>query len=166
MKKVSCFLCFIIVFIVQGQTLAAMETKLQTELTIKDLTFGVRFEYTEYMASSIHIGSSINMNTEGIPLGFVARIRQSFFLPKLPIELAICSELEAFNSDTGFLILPSIGANLGVRFTLLKQDFLFSVGYRFGFTEYLESYKGELISVKRIDRINAFPLYLGLIWKI
>jgi len=159
------FFSLILIFLISGQQAQAQDIQLQTQLTLKDITFGIRVEYTGYMASSLNIGPSLNMKAEGIPLGGVVRVRQSFFLPDFPLEIAAVGELEMFNSDGGFVCLPGIGGDLGLRFAFLKQDLLLTAGYRYGFTEFLESYQGDQISVERIERIYTMPIHIGLTWK-
>jgi len=102
-KKYLYFLSLFMVFIISGQALQALDIQLQSELTIKDLSFGIRLEYSEYTASSANFGPSLNLNAEGLPLGGMMRIRQSFFLPELPFEIAVAGEVEIFNSDGGLV---------------------------------------------------------------
>ncbi|WP_215904760.1 hypothetical protein [Sphaerochaeta pleomorpha] len=147
------------------QSLGATEVTQQSQITVKDLTYGVRFDYSTYMASSIQGGVSFVKEAESLPLGGVVRIRQSFFLPSSPFELGVFGELTGFNSDGGFLILPALGVDLGWHFTFLRQDLLFTIGCRYGYVEYSEGYQGSELSVERIDRITSKALHFGLAWR-
>ena len=146
------------------QSLQATGIQQQSQLTLKDLTYGVCFNYSPYTESSIQGGIAFVKEAENLPLGGIVRLRQSFCLPSYPFELGLSGELTGFQSDGLFVILPALGVDLGWHVTFCRQDLLLTVGLQYGYVEFSEYYQGADLSVERIDRITARALQLGLTW--
>lgn len=148
-----------------GQALFGQNLHSVVSVSSEEVAGGVALDHGESFTTELLLGPSWNLQGDGFPLGVTLKLRESFRFRNFFLEPAVVGELDLFEPDSQFLVLPSIGIDLGVPFHVGEQAFLFYLGYRFGYAYSEERYTGQVMAVQRYDKIQAFPLQIGILWR-
>lgn len=165
MRRPSCLLALAI-GLFSLAPLASIELRPELGLSSwADLNLGLRTDGLPWTATTVSIGALWAGESDEMPIGAAVGLRQSLFRSRIPLELDLAGELRFLDPDAGFLVLPCLGLELGLRFTLFKQDFLVRTGLWTGSAEYEESYEGRYVQVRRISALEVPAIRATLVWR-